>query len=897
MLSEGTRLGPYEIVSPLGAGGMGEVYRARDTRLERTVAIKLLSAKLVSTPEARGRFEREAKVISQLQHPHICVLHDVGSAQVDAGSPGVEFLVMEFLEGETLSDRIRRGPLPTDQLLKIAIELADALWRAHRAGIIHRDLKPGNVMLTKMGAKLLDFGLAKPQAMAASAPGNGSQSIFAAAQTMTSPASPLSGAGTVIGTVPYMAPEQIQGLEADARSDIFGFGVMLYEMSTAKRAFDGKTQSSVVGQILAMDPPPITSVTPLAPAALSRLVQRCLAKDPDERFQTIHDVKLRLEEMTEAAGVAQAVAPPTRKSSHALSLAAVVVIVALVAVAAYLAVLLRQPKQVIRSMVLPPDKTDFVTTPPDSGVPVLSPDGTKLAFVARDEKGVRSLYVRRLNSLTAFSLTGTNGAIHPFWSPDSSSVGFFADGKLKRMDSSGGPAQELAPSDRGRGGAWTRSGEILFSPSINGVLMRVSAAGGKVVPATKLLPGETGHRWPFLLPDGKHFLFWMRGDKTGICLGSLDSLDHKLLFDNAINATYAAPGYLLYVREGTLLAQPFSPSSLAITGEAVPLIEHVATNSPSFRGVFSTSDNGILIYQSGGASGTWQLQWSGRDGKVISSIPEQRTFLEPAISPDGQRLAVAFGDGGANIDIWILDVSRGTRTRLTFDPGTDSYPAWTPDGREIVYASPRKGYSDLFMKAADGSGAEEVVLQDDTDKTWPSITRDGRYLVYERRAKGGTTGEDIWAMPLFGDRKPFPIVQTPFLDATPAVSPDGKWLAYSSDESNRREVYITPFPSGGPKWQASTAGGLFPRWRGDGKELYFISYDGSMNAVEVMPSATSVALGTPHALFSSTLQGLNFGPYDVSANGQRFLLNGAGAVEGETTPLTLVTNWVEALNK
>jgi eukaryotic-like serine/threonine-protein kinase len=891
-LPPGTSLGPYEIVAPIGAGGMGEVYRARDTRLERTVAIKVLNSELVAGPELRGRFEREAKVISQLQHPNICVLHDIGTE----GS--TDFLVMEFLEGEPLSERLKRGALPAGAVLKIAIEIADALEKAHRAGIIHRDLKPANVMLTKSGAKLLDFGLAKPMAARVAGTGSSSASIFAAAMTTTSPASPLSSAGNIIGTVQYMSPEQIAGHEADERSDIFAFGLLLYEMATGKRAFEGKTQSSVVGAILAVDPPTVASLQPATPLALCRLVNTCLAKDPDDRFQTIHDVKLRLAEIAEAPVEAPAVpGAAARGVNRWILVGGGVVVIALAAVAWYFASRATQPKQVIRATISAPENTTYVTTPPDSGVPVISPDGSKLAFVARDGKGQMSLYVRALNSLAALPLAGTNGAIHPFWSPDSHSVAFFADSKLKRIDAGGGPAQEIASADRGRGGAWAADGTILFSPGINTVLMRVPAAGGKVVPATRLLPGETGHRWPYFLPDGKHFLFWVRAGTPAICVGSLDSLDHKQLFENDTNATYAAPGYLLYVHEGTLLAQPFSTSKLATTGEAFPIVERVATNLPSYRGVFSTSEAGMLVYQSGGVSGTWQLQWSGRDGKLISSITEKAHFLEPAVSPDGKRVAVSFPDAGNNTDIWILDPARGTKTRLTFDPAVDRFPSWTSDGSKVLYASTRRGNRDLYMKAADGSGNEEIVLQDDTDKTWPSMTKDGRYVVYQRRAVGGTTGEDIWALPLFGDRKPFPVVATPFLDATPSLSPDGKWLAYSSDESQRREVYITPFPGGGAKWQVSTAGGLSPRWRGDGKELYFLSYDGSMNAVEVKASANSVALGTSHVLFSSTLQGQNFGPYDVTSDGKRFLVNGAGALEGGSTPLTLVTNWAEELRK
>jgi Tol biopolymer transport system component/tRNA A-37 threonylcarbamoyl transferase component Bud32 len=892
-LSAGTKLGPYEIVSPLGAGGMGEVYRARDTRLDRTVAIKVLNSQLTASAELKARFEREAKVISQLQHPNICVLHDIGSEN------GTDFLVMEFLEGESLNEKLKRGPLPTEELLKISIQLADALEKAHRAGIIHRDLKPGNVMLTKSGVKLLDFGLAKPMSSAGTAAGNTSASIFAAAATVTSPGSPLSSVGTIIGTVQYMAPEQIQGLEADVRSDIFAFGLLLYEMATGKHAFEGKTQTSVVGQILAVNPVPISTLQPMAPAALSRLVSTCLEKDPDDRFQTIHDVKLRLIEIAEAPADAGA-APNSKSGSRmkwpvTIAVAAVLILIGTAAI--YFAQVAQQPKQVMRSAILPPEKTAFVTTTPDSGVPVLSPDGTRLAFVARDEKGILSLYVRAINSLTAQPLVGTNGALHPFWSPDSHNLGFFADGKLKRIDANGGPAQELASADRGRGGAWADDGTIIFCPGINSTLFRVSAGGGTATPATKFVNDETGHRWPSFLPDGKHFIFWTRGPRSRIAVGSLDSLDHKQIMESGTNGVYAAPGYLLFVRGGTLVAQPFSTSKLVLTGDAIPLAEHVAINGSSFRGVFSVSDSGMLVYQVGTLSGGgWQMQWAGRDGKPVGTIPDFATYLEPTISPEGKRIAVAYADAGGNTDVWVIDIARGTKTRLTFDPANDSYQIWTPDGSKIIYSSTRAPRTDIYMKPADGSGAEELLLKDDGDKIWKSISPDGRYLAYHNNNPGGRIASEIWVLPLFGDRKPFPVVQGPFLAGTPAISPDGRWMAYTADDGRSREVYITAFPGGGAKWQVSTTGGLYPKWRGDSKELYFINYSGNMTAVDVDASATSVKLGTPHVLFTTILQGLNWGPYDVTRDGKKFLLNGTTSQESDT-PLTLVTNWLSEIKK
>jgi hypothetical protein len=418
-----------------------------------------------------------------------------------------------------------------------------------------------------------------------------------------------------------------------------------------------------------------------------------------------------------------------------------------------------------------------------------------------------------------------------------------------------------------------------------------------VTAATKYLEGEGSHRWPYFLPDGKHFLFWARGAKQFICLGTLGSLEHSKLFENTTNAIYARPGYLLFVRDRALMAQPFSASKLAIEGDAFPIADHIGANGPSFRGVFSISDTGLLAYQEGGGSSGWQLQWVGQDGKPINnSIQEQATFLEPSISPDGSRVAVSFSDVSGNFDIWIYDVARGSKTRLTFDPALENFPIWSPDATKIYFSSNRKGHADFYSKSADGSGSDELVLADDSDKTWKSISRDGRYIAYERREIGGKTGGDIFVLPLFGDRKPFPIVQTNFQDGNPEISPDGKWMLYSSDESHRNEVYITPFPGGGAKWQVSVAGGLSPKWRGDGKQIFYLGYDGTFNAVDVTTSATNVKLGSPRVLFSGTLQGLTFGPYDVTRDGKRFLLNGSNPMTGDT-PLILVTNWTAELKK
>jgi eukaryotic-like serine/threonine-protein kinase len=895
-IAAGTKLGPYEIQSLLGAGGMGEVYRARDTRLDRTVAIKVLNAQLVASSDLRARFEREARIVSQLQHPHICVLHDVGR------DGSIDYLVMEFLEGESLADRLKNGPLPPEQVLSIAIEIADALEKAHRAGVVHRDLKPGNVMLTKSGAKLLDFGLAKPLAatVAAGSGAGQSPSVFAAALTNTipapSPASPLSTAGAVIGTVQYMSPEQIQGAEADARSDIFSFGVMLFEMVTGKRTFEGKTQASIVGQILAVDPPAVSTLRPHTPPRLDRLIRLCLDKDPDERIQTAHDLKLELR------GIAESPAPATPAAAIAPARPrwlpwTVAALLGLAAVAFALTWLQSQlvPHVSVHSSVLPPEKAAFVLTGPTAGPPALSPDGLRLAFTAKTDAGPQMLWIRPMNSSVAQPLPGTEGASFPFWSPDSRSVGFFAAGKLNKIDAGGGPPQPLCDAPAGRGAAWNRDGVIVFAPSSASALERVDAAGGAPVPLTTLDAKETSHRWPEFLPDGQHFLYFSHGvtvADSGIYLASLDAKDRRLLLRNESNAVYAAPGYLLFVRDNTLMAQRFSLAQGALEGEARPFADHVAVSSDIYRGIVTASRNGELLFQHGAASGGSQLIWydaSGHQGQTL--LPETAIYYNPTLSPDGSRLAVTIETNGIG-DIWVIDLARHTKTRITFGPLYSSTPVWWPDGKSIVFGyGPTGTATALYRQNADGTGTKQKILDNPGISVFPfSISPDGRYLAYMRRDPKSTTSWDIWALPLAGEGKPFPVVSTNFLDVTPAISPDGKWLAYADNETGAYEVYIQPFPGGAGRWQVSTSGGAVPSWRNDGKELFFLSNDQQMMAVDVNPKGDAPQLGTPRALFKVATVTGPAGPYTASADGKKFLINSAPA-QSIAEPFTLVTNW------
>jgi serine/threonine protein kinase len=906
-LTPGTKLGPYEIQSQLGAGGMGEVYRARDTRLDRAVAIKILNSQLVVSADLRARFDREARVISQLQHPNICVLHDIGQHD------GTDYLVMELLEGESLADCLHRGPLPNDQVMRIAIEIADALEKAHRAGVVHRDLKPGNVMLTKSGAKLLDFGLAKPVAAAnAGRPASGSSpSIIAGALTQTTPGpapnSPLSTAGAVIGTVQYMSPEQIQGLEADARSDIFSFGLMIFEMVTGKRTFEGKTQASIVGQILAVDPPPVSTLRTQTPPGLDRVVRLCLDKDPDERIQTAHDLKLQLQGIAEAP----ATSTPSAIVVHAhrpwlpWATAGLLAIAAIAFALAYLQSL-RAPQVSVHSYIVPPEKATFLLTGNASGQPALSPDGLRIAFVAKNADGKQVLWIRPLNSAVAQPMSGTDGATYPFWSADSRYVAFFAAGKLSKVDSSGGPPQALCDASAGRGGSWGSSGTIVFAPDTNSGLAQVDAAGGTRVPLTTPDAKETSHRWPDFLPDGNHFLYFAHGSTiadSGIYLAALNAKARKLLLRNDSNAIYAAPGYLLFVRDTTLMAQRFSLRSLALEGEAKPVADRVAVNGDIWRSILTVSANGELLYQHGAAGGGSQLVWydaSGKAGELV--LPETADYYQPALSPDGSRLVFYLETSGVG-DIWEVDLARHTKTRITFGPQYSSYPIWWPDGKSIVFSYGSSAAGDaLYRQNADGTGSKEKLLEEAPGVFISpfSITPDGRYIAYMKRDPKSNTNFDIWAFPTFADtsggQKPFPVVATNFLDVTPSFSPDGKWLAYANDETGRMEVYIQPFPSGAGRWQVSTAGGSRPNWRKDGKELFFFDRDQQIMAVDVNQNGASLQLGTPRALFKAITVSAALGPYAVSADGKKFVMNML-LPESGTEPLTLITNWTADLKR
>jgi eukaryotic-like serine/threonine-protein kinase len=887
-LTPGTKLGPYEIQSPIGAGGMGEVYRARDTRLDRTVAIKVLNSDLVASTDLRARFEREAKIISQLQHPHICVLHDVGK------EGATDFLVMEFLEGESLADRLKRGPLGEPELLKTAVEIADALEKAHRAGVVHRDLKPGNVMLTKMGAKLLDFGLAKPVGAAAvSGTGSGSsRSTLAAALTQTSPApgSPLSTAGAVVGTVQYMSPEQVQGLEADARSDIFAFGLMLFEMVTGKRAFEGKTQATVVGQILAVDPPSASTVRPGTMPALDRVIRLCLEKDPDERLQTAHDLKLELERI--AAERPSAGTTAATKTPNSVAWAAGLVAALLLGAGAGFLVPRSHPAAPsIRTVIDPPPASLFRLRDDTAGPPVLSPDGRTLAFTAASE-GKQTLWVRPMNSLEARALPGTDDAFFPFWSPDGSSLGFFADGKLKTIELNGGAPIIVCDAQLGRGGTWGPDGNILFSASPNSPILRVTASGGTPVEITKIDSSRhTSHRWPFVLPDGKHFLYLamhhdlaQSGNDT-VYFATVDGRENRDLMHASSNAIYA-DGFLLFARGDQLMAQPFDPTKGSLRGEPRMVAKGVMNDASTWHMDASATDNGLLVFGSG-LLGDLQLVWLDRSGKQVGIVADKLANLQFArISPQGDRVAMQI-DNGIN-DVWVVDLVRGVRTRLTFGPNSNLFPLWSPDGKWIAYLSSRNGKATLYRKPADGSGAEELLLTDDQVTTPNDWSSDGKTLLYHRGFPGSAS---IWAVPLEGERKPYMVSPRGMWGR---LSPNQHWLAYQSAQSGMIEIYVVAFGGGQGKWQVSANGGQSAQWSKDGKELYYFDGTQSLVSVPVQDSGGALQFGSPQILVNRWTV-LSFPFFDVSADGKKILLEQISQQVSQS--VTVVSDFVEGLEK
>ena len=891
-LAPGTRLGPYEIVAPVGAGGMGEVYRAQDTRLERTVAVKVLPSHLAASTEVRQRFEREAKTISSLSHPHICALYDVGNQD------GVEFLVMEYLEGEPLSDRLAKGPLAFDSVLRYGLEIADALDKAHRQGIVHRDLKPGNVMLTKSGVKLLDFGLAKAVAPSAARSGASLTALPTEAR-----GSNLTEEGTILGTFQYMAPEQLEGRDADARTDIFAFGAVLYEMATGKKAFSGRSQASLISSIMGSEPPAVSTVAPMTPAAFDRVVRTCLAKDPDDRWQTAHDIGVQLKWIQEGGSAVGLPAPVIARRKGRERIAWVLAVLATAGLIGLAARDWRRSSArapVARFSVLAPVKTMF--TPPgelSSAQMALSPDGRTLAFVANASGGRPLLWLRPLDSFDAVPLAGTEDALHPFWSPDGRAIGFFTPTSLKRVEASGGTPQRLCDAVAGRGGSWSREGVIVFAHSSPTPLFRVPDTGGESQPATDFdaARGDDRHRYPSFLPDGKRFLFWSRSSKpqhTGIYVASLDSRKARLIVKSDAMGGYAA-GYLLTVQQGMLVAYPFDEESAQVRGNPVRVAEGVLTGNPPGYAPFSVTDT-TMAYSAPWAKSR-QLSWFDRSGRRLGTVGEPADYSTPRLSPDEKRIAVAIREEGkTNTDIWIFDSIRTTWSRLTFDPAAERAPLWSPDASRIVFTSASRGILDLYEKPASGSGEPRIAVSSLSDKFPTDWTRDGRFLVYHAFG-GGSSTWDIWAAPTDGG-KPLELFASKFTEAHGRVSPDGRWIAYASDESGRFEIYVTQFPQRRGRWQISTAGGSQPWWRGDGKELFYLGPEQTLMSVPVRPGDAFEA-AVPTGLFRANFPTLvpAFWPnYCATADGQRFLVSEL-VPEAVVSPINVVLNWTAGLKK
>ena len=882
-LAAGTKLGRYEIRSLIGTGGMGEVYRAHDARINRDVAIKVLPASFSKDKDRLARFEQEAQAAGALNHPNILAIYDVDTHD------GAPYVVSELLEGETLRAAMGGTARSVRRATDYALQIAHGLAAAHEKGIVHRDLKPENVFITKDGrVKILDFGLAK----LTQPDGNQTQTEIPTRRVDTEP-------GMVMGTIGYMSPEQVRGRPVDHRSDIFSFGTILYEMLAGRRAFYGESFADTMSAILREDPPDLSETNRNIVPGLSRVINHCLEKNPEQRFHSALDLAFAIEALSGSTVVSDspgfvAQATPQRRFNRELiawSAAGIFLIVAGALAALYF---LRQPtaeQRPVRFAIAMPEKTTDISSP------VISPDGRAIAFLATSE-GKRYLYVRPLDSMTPQRLAGTEDAIFPFWSPDSRYIGFFSNNKLKKIEVSGGPAQTLCDAQMSTGGSWSKDGTILFGSVAKKVILRVSAAGGEPVPVTTLDESrkETEHWYPVFLPDGRHFFYygWNNNNSdTAIYIASLDGAERKLMMKNDSNVAYVSPGYLLFARGSTLMAQPFAASKLELAGEPFPVQENVTYTANIGYSNFSVSDNGVMVFW-GGTISSRQLAWFDRAGKQIATVGPAGEYNDVVLSPDEKRAALQRVEGG-NSDVWLIDLVRGVPSRFTFNPSSEDNPCWSPDGNMIALTSNREDKPGIYRKNSSGAGAEELlanvttILDDGID-----CSKDGKYILFQ--TSGATTGSDLWVLPLFGDTKPYPVLQSEFNEVQGRFSPDGRWIAYASNESGRSEIYVQSFPPAGGKWQISSGGGAQPHWRRDGKELFYIAPDKKLMAVEVKAGAT-FEIGTPFALFQTRVANYTLpNRYAPSGDGQRFLVNST-VEEASQTPITVILNWNSTLKK
>ena len=851
----GTQLGPYEIVAPLGAGGMGEVYRARDRRLDRSVAVKILPPEFSGNSQLKLRFNREAKTISQLNHPNICTLYDVGHEN------GTDYLVMELIEGESLADRLLRGPLPLPEVIRYGAEIASALEKAHRHGIVHRDLKPGNVMLTKTGAKLLDFGLARTQSAVISSP------------QIETEQKPLTADGVIVGTFRYMSPEQLEGQTVDHRSDIFAMGALLYEMATGRRAFDGKSRTSIIAAIVSSQPPPLSQVQPLTPPALERLIGACLAKDPDARIQSAHDVALELRWIADG----EVDTKPQRRATWLPWAVAGVLAAALIALVAARSLRTDTPPAPIRFSIPAPPQTALY------GIPAISPDGRNIVFSTMGIEKPQMLWLRSLDTLEAKPLKGTEDANHVFWSPDGRSIGFTARGRLWRLDLGDGSVRVLHdPVERlPGGGTWNQKDVILFSPNAEGQLYRLAASGGEAV---RVSQGDAVEIWPWFLPDGDHFLYFRRERPTGgIYVGSLSSPERKLLINikdiTPSRAAYAN-GFILWNRGNQLYAQAFDLGKLELSGDPRKIEDEIEWYAPA-HAAFSVSEAGTLVYHPAGAPVVSQLTFVDRNGGETGTTGPVAAYGEVRLSPDQRRIVTSRSDTGSSV--WMLDVARGAPSRISFEAWA-GMPVWTPDSRGIVYSAAVDMPPDLFHWR---DGAITRLTRTPLQYYPSDVTPDGKLAIAE--VFHPDTEMDIYAVPLAPPHTPVPLVKTKFREREGTVSPDGRWLAYCSNETGKMQVYTVAMPGTGPRVQISTDGGYNPRWSADGRTLYYADpAQEAIAEVSIAVQAGELRPSAPVRVIAHTS-----GEYDVTRDG-RFLVS-KQRLNPDSPPLTVITNWTASL--
>jgi len=887
---EGAALGSYRVSAKLGEGGMGEVWRATDEKLGREVALKVLPAPVASDPERLARFQREARVLASLNHPCIATLFGLESFD------GRHVLVMELVEGEDLSERIARGAIPAAEAVPIALQIAQALEAAHEKGIVHRDLKPANVKLRPDGAvKVLDFGLAKAWEE------ESAQASLSVSPTLTRHATM---AGVILGTAAYMAPEQAAGLAADRRADVWSFGVVLWEMLTGRRLFEGETVSHVLASVL-KDSPDLSALPKDLSPVLSGLVAACLRKKPARRLQSIGDARVTLEDLLaqpEAYAPAPAAAAPAASRSRLRAAIPWGVAAASVAAALVVGLLaLRRPESPLVKAALPaPEGAAFGLNPESPGPVAVSPDGRRIAFSAQDADGKVRLFVRRLDATTSQPLPGTEGAGYPFWSPDSRWLGFVVRSEriLRKIDVTGGPPVTLCAAPNGKGGSWSPDGSIVFAPDATGPLHAVPSAGGTSRPVTKVDAAKhNSHRHPRFLPDGRRFLFLARGtapDRSAILVGSLDGGEPREVVRSTSQAEYAS-GRLLFARERALVAQPFDPSKGTVSGEAVPLAEDLLMLPGAALSVFSASANGVLAYLTGKAELMTSLEWHDREGKLLGTLGEPAVHRSPQISPDGRLVAAMVNDVAIGThDLWIYDVERGLRTRFTFDPGDDSAPTWTPDGKTIYFSSTAKGTSAVYRKSVEGTGEVEPVSASQDALTPTSVSPDGKLVLANRSSATSSSESDVMVLAAEPAGALTPLRATGFFEGDAAFSPDGRWVAYSSNESGKLEVYVTPFPGPGRRWQVSPRSGVYPTWRQDGRELLWIQMDGQLASAEVSSDGDTFHVGPVTPLFRLAPPTPGGATFSLAPDGKRILV-APQAVQKPGSLLTLVLGWPKLL--